>query len=253
MEILNLGGSHEPSARPTKKKFKVVLGIGLLAGVLGLGSTLAATINLGTGATVEFGQGISATTACDSDVTVVPGSTFKNAAGTAGDFQLTSITISNINSVQNDTSTGTGCGGQTFILHAYTDDATMATNYAVGGAKVSPLYLGWNYPDVVKGGATVPSYKGFNSGIAVTIGVGSGGSCTMKAIGFTAVGGKSDIGGARCAQSGLSDDATVITISLGGNNATAGGAKYGVTTAAVSKLTIESGAVAPATYTNDVV
>ena len=74
----------------------------------------------------------------------------------------------------------------------------------------------------------------------------------MKAVGFTAVGGKSDIGVATCVQSGSTDAATVITISLGGNNAT-GGAKYGVTTAAVSKLTIESGAVAPATYTNDAV
>ena len=249
MEILNLGGSHEPSARPTKKKFKVVLGIGLLAGVLGLGSTLAATINLGTGATVEFGQGISATTACDSDVTVVPGSTFKNAAGTAGDFQLTSITISNINSVANDTSTGTGCGGQTFILHAYTDDGTMATNYAVGGDKVSPLYLGWNYASAVVGGITVSSYKAFNSGIAVTIG-NSGGSCTtgMKAVGFSGGASTSDIGGATCVQTGTGAN-TVITITLG--SGATGGANNGVTTAAVSKLTIESGAVAPATYTSD--
>ena len=251
MEILNLGGSHEPSARPTKKKFKVVLGIGLLAGVLGLGSTLAATINLGTGATVEFGQGISATTACDGDVTVVPGSTFKNATGTAGDFQLTSITISNINSVANDTSTGTGCGGQTFILHAYTDDATMATNYAVGGSQVSPLYLGWYYPSAVKGGTTVGSYKAFNSGIAVTIGATHTGGCTMTAVGFSGGATKSDINGATCVQSGGTDATTVITITLGGNNAIAGGAKNGVTTAAVSKLTIESGAVAPATYTSD--
>ena len=251
MEILNLGGSHEPSARPTKKKFKVVLGIGLLAGVLGLGSTLAATINLGTGATVEFGQGISATTACDGDVTVVPGSTFKNATGTAGDFQLTSITISNINSVQNDTSTGIGCGGQTFILHAYTDDDTMATNYAVGGDKVSPLYLGWNYPSAVKGGTTVGSYKAFNSGIAVTIG-NSGGSCSsgMTAVGFSGGATKSDINGATCVQSGTGAN-TVITITLG--SGASGGANNGVTTAAVSKLTIESGAVAPATYTSDAV
>ena len=252
MEILNLGGSHEPSARPSKKKFKVVLGIGLLAGVLGLGSTLAATINLGTGATVEFGQGISATTACDDSVTVVPGSTFKNAAGTAGDFQLTSVTISGINSAANDLLTGAGCGGQTFILHAYTDDATMATNYAVGGSQVSPLYLGWNYPSVVKGGTTATGYKAFNSGIAVTIGATHTGSCTMTAVGFSGGASKSDIGGATCVQSGDSDATTVITITLGGSSAAAG-ANNGVTTAAVSKLTIESGAVAPANYTNDVV
>ena len=37
MEILNLGGLNEPSERPSKKKLKVVIGIGVLAGVMGFG------------------------------------------------------------------------------------------------------------------------------------------------------------------------------------------------------------------------
>ncbi|MEI6397222.1 MAG: hypothetical protein WCO71_00495 [Pseudomonadota bacterium] len=128
----------------------------------------------------------------------------------------------------------------------------MATNYAVGGDKISPLYLGWNYASVVKGGTAGASYAGFNTGIAVKIGTGHSGTCTMKAVGYTGSATQSDINGATCAQSGGSDSTTIITISLGGNS-NAGGAKYGVTTAAVSKLTIESGAVAPASYTNDAV
>ena len=44
MDILNLGGAPEPSERPSKKKLKVVIGIGLLAGFMGMGSTLLTVV-----------------------------------------------------------------------------------------------------------------------------------------------------------------------------------------------------------------
>ena len=113
MEILNLGGSQEPSARPSKKKFKVVLGIGLLAGVMGIGSTLAATVSINTGATVEFGQGVAATTACDSSLTVTPGTTYVNDTQTSGstaNFQMRSIVLSGLNITAKSTDGATeGC------------------------------------------------------------------------------------------------------------------------------------------------
>jgi hypothetical protein len=68
MDILNLGGINEPSERPSKKKLKVIIGIGLLAGVMGMGSTLAASITLNGGTSVEFGQGVQYVTACDTGV-----------------------------------------------------------------------------------------------------------------------------------------------------------------------------------------
>jgi len=247
MEILNLGGSFEPSGRPSKKKFKVVLGIGLLAGVLGMGSTLAATISLGTGANVEFGQGISATTACDPEVTVTPTSTFVNADGTTGDFQLSGIKISGIDSTSIDAVSGLGCGTQTFVLHAYTDDAGKATNYAVGASSVNPLYLGWHYTSAVTGGVSGSGYIGFNSGIAVTV-LTEDGACTIKATGHTS-GSSSDVSGWTCAQTG-SGTAAIINIKIGGgatSNATTG-AKWGVSTSAIAKLTLESGSEAPAGY-----
>ena len=47
-----------------RKKLKLILGIGALAGVIALGSTLAANINLNTGGAVEFGQGLAQTVVC---------------------------------------------------------------------------------------------------------------------------------------------------------------------------------------------
>ncbi|MSY81707.1 MAG: hypothetical protein F2695_06400, partial [Actinobacteria bacterium] len=149
MEILNLGGSQEPSARPSKKKFKVVLGIGLLAGVMGIGSTLAATVQINTGATVEFGQGVASTTACDSDITVTPGTLYVNdtqTSGSSANFQMRSITISALNTTTKSSDGGTeGCGGDWLILKAYTTSDSLATNYAQGGSSANALYLGWNY------------------------------------------------------------------------------------------------------------
>ena len=46
----------------SRKPLKLVLGIGALVGVIALGSTLAANINLNSGAPVEFGQGVTQTT-----------------------------------------------------------------------------------------------------------------------------------------------------------------------------------------------
>ena len=54
MALLNFNNS--PSKAPRNhKNLKYILGIGALAGVIALGSTLAANINLNTGHPVEFG------------------------------------------------------------------------------------------------------------------------------------------------------------------------------------------------------
>jgi hypothetical protein len=94
-----------------------------------LGSTLAANISLNSGATVEFGQGVAQTTACDSDgITLTPITSFVN--GTPGNFQLDSITVSSVNA---DGVVGTpeaGCDGKTFTVKAYTaDGATPEATY----------------------------------------------------------------------------------------------------------------------------
>ena len=80
MSILNLNAPQGPS--PFGKKTKMWMGIGLLAAVLGFGSTFAASITLNSpGGTTEFGQGVTQTVYCGADeqtVTVSPTSSYSN-------------------------------------------------------------------------------------------------------------------------------------------------------------------------------
>ena len=252
MEILNLGGSQEPSARPSKKKFKVVLGIGLLAGVMGIGSTLAATVQINTGATVEFGQGVAATTACDSSLTVTPGTTYVNDTQTSGstaNFQMRSIVLSGLNITAKSTDGLTeGCGGNWLILKAYTAYESY-TAYTVGGSTQNSLYLGWKYPSpkVNGGDAAGDGFVAYNSGIALQI-VRSGantGTCTATAMGSTV-----DVSGATCVLTGAADNAMIATVTLGDNG---GGAGYGVLAGAVQKITVETSGSAPSGYASTTV
>jgi len=96
MVILNLGGDSENSpARAPRKKLRVILGIGALAAVTGIGSTLAANISLNGGGNVEFGQGVATTAACDDSITLTPISEFSNTEEEAA-FAMTAIEVSGI-------------------------------------------------------------------------------------------------------------------------------------------------------------
>jgi hypothetical protein len=80
MSILNL---NTPQGRGPvgKKSMKLWMGVGLLAAVLGFGSTLAASITLNQpGGTTEFGQGVTQTVYCggDQSVTITPVSSYQN-------------------------------------------------------------------------------------------------------------------------------------------------------------------------------
>jgi hypothetical protein len=113
MSLLDFESSG-PGLKGGKKSLKLVLGIGALAGVITLSSTLAASINLNGGDDVEFGQGVVMTTACDPEITITPFSTFINAQG-GGEHRLSSIRLSGI-----DSSEG-ACEGKTFRVRAYGD------------------------------------------------------------------------------------------------------------------------------------
>lgn len=81
MSILNL---NAPQGRGPigKKKTKIWMGVGLLAAVLGFGSTFAASITLNQpGGTTEFGQGVTQTVYCggDQSVTITPLSAYQNS------------------------------------------------------------------------------------------------------------------------------------------------------------------------------
>lgn len=123
MEILNLGGAQEstPSSTKSRKPLRVLLGIGALAAVTGIGSTLAAniTLNDATSGAVEFGQGVVTTAACDADgIDVAPISTFDNSAVPAV-FELTSIELTGVDLT---------CDGKYFTIKAYDNDSSSPLN-----------------------------------------------------------------------------------------------------------------------------
>jgi hypothetical protein len=118
MSLLNFEPS-KPNRSSAKKRPKLVLGIGAIVATIAIGSTLAASINLNSGAPVEFGQGVTQTTSCDDEITLTPYSTFVNAQG-GGTFMGTSIVISGV-----DSSAG-GCGGKSFTITGYGDTSPIA-------------------------------------------------------------------------------------------------------------------------------
>jgi len=110
MSLLNFSNSESRAPR-NSKKLKLILGVGGLVGVIALGSTLAASINLNGGGAVEFGQGVAQTTACsgDNSIIVTPTSTFINEEE-AGAFYYSSVRLSDI---------PTECQGADFEIVAY--------------------------------------------------------------------------------------------------------------------------------------
>ena len=118
--------------QPRKRKSKgFILSIGAVVGTILLGSTLAASINLNDGGPVEFGQGITQTTACDSQVEVTPISTFVNSDG-GGDFKFSAITLSDLDGTNQADASDEGCAGKSFTIKTYDSDGNLLTpNYSI--------------------------------------------------------------------------------------------------------------------------
>ena len=108
---MRLDFSDEKNHREGKKRetrnLKIALGVASLILLPTIGSTLAATVTIGTSNTLEFAQGITATTACDSTIKLQPVSSL-NASGV---FIISSIELSTLNN------TGAGsCAGKYLTL-----------------------------------------------------------------------------------------------------------------------------------------
>jgi hypothetical protein len=102
-----------------RKKPKALFAVLLLfASGLVLNTTLAANINLNSGQRVEFGQGMTLTTACSgsSVLTATPNASFVNASG-SGSFYFKSITVTDIPST---------CNGVDFTLSVYDSSTSSA-------------------------------------------------------------------------------------------------------------------------------
>ena len=103
MKVMNLGSDDEiiVKKKSSNRSLKIVLGLAAVILVPTIGSTLAGSITVSSGS-VEFGQGVATTAACDSTITVTPTSTL-----TSGTFNLGVVTVSEI---------GTACDGKFFTI-----------------------------------------------------------------------------------------------------------------------------------------
>jgi len=89
---LNLSSDDEPSRKKKgqNRSLKIILGLAAVILVPTIGSTLAGGITVGSGS-LEFGQGVVTTAACDTSITVLPTTAY------AGDtFTLSTIVASNL-------------------------------------------------------------------------------------------------------------------------------------------------------------
>ncbi len=118
MKMLNLNGKENRGSRRVKA-WQVILGIVALVMVPSLGNTFAGSITVNTNGKVEFGQGITAAAACDSDgVTITPSAKYDTPTAA---FYLESVTVTNIDF----SNSSTKCLGKTFKLSVI--DSTGAT------------------------------------------------------------------------------------------------------------------------------
>jgi len=95
MNTLNLSSEDEPvvKKKSNTRNLKIALGLAVVILIPAIGSTLAGSINIGTDNAIEFGQGFTTATACDSDgITIVPSSIL-----TEGTFNVETLTVSSIN------------------------------------------------------------------------------------------------------------------------------------------------------------
>jgi hypothetical protein len=118
MEILKFSEPSRRSSAPRQRTgFKGVVGFALAVLVMGgMSTTLAGTITVGTGGTVEFGQGVVTTAACDSTIDVTPISIYETS--TSG-FFVGDIVVSQV---------GLECLDKTFTLKAYSETDQLKLN-----------------------------------------------------------------------------------------------------------------------------
>jgi hypothetical protein len=124
MEILKFDSAPQKRTGQKKSSTKGLLAVAGFAAIAVLGSTLAANISLNSG-TLEFGQGVAVTSACDENgITATPKAVFANTSG-AGSFNFASVAFSGI---------ADACTGKMFTVNAYGDSSATPLNIATVGA-----------------------------------------------------------------------------------------------------------------------
>ena len=111
MEILKFGDNPSPNrSNNNQRKPAAMIVAGVLVAMMGMSTTLAGTITIGTNNRVEFGQGLVATAACDSAITLTPTSSFTNTGNSLDTFTVNTLTLSGISQ---------DCLGKVFVIKAF--------------------------------------------------------------------------------------------------------------------------------------
>jgi len=166
MSLLNFS-NPTPRGSGKKKAIKQFFGIGILAGLVALGTTFAASINLNSGTSVEFGQGVVATTACDDNgIIITPQATFFNN-GDDSEFLFTMLTLTDIS---------TNCNGKAFTIKAYKNGQSSALNlYETNSViydEINVNYFAGSF-SFGDGGLESGDIEDIATGFAMTIGAGT--------------------------------------------------------------------------------
>jgi len=120
MEILRFDNA-ESTTPQRKKSSKGMLAVGLVATLFGISSAFASsTITINSDAPIALGQGVTAVTACDTAISLVPSTEMTVETGTPT-FFMTSLAISQIDAKATVTETGLGCGGKIFDIQIFND------------------------------------------------------------------------------------------------------------------------------------
>jgi len=187
MEILKFSeppkrSSRSGSARKSGLMPMVTFGVAVLV-LGGMGTTLAGTISLnGAGNSVEFGQGVVTTAACDSSISIIPVSAFDTA--TSGDFAgfyVNQVKVAGIGSALSDTTTSTGTGGlqtgclgKTFKLTGYNSDGNVVPFKTLDGSGTNETFISFRLPsDTATSGIfniSPAGIEGVTTGITATMG-----------------------------------------------------------------------------------
>ena len=140
MEILKFGDAPSPKrSNNNGRKSGPMIVAGLMVAMMGMSTTLAGTISIGTNSRVEFGQGLVATAACDDSITLNPVSSFTNSGVSGDTFTVSSIVLSDI---------AADCAGKVFLLKAFAgSSATSLAVKASGNGNSGGAVIKFKFPD----------------------------------------------------------------------------------------------------------
>jgi hypothetical protein len=120
--------SDDPLLEPSERKpfLASILKVGAISVAAVLGTTFASNINLNSGSSREFGQGISIITSCsrNESISIKPNSIFDS---TVSKFRIEKITVSNI---------PTTCLNKDFLISIYSDSAVISLDTGVDTARI---------------------------------------------------------------------------------------------------------------------